>query len=97
MSHAHDPAIEREIQVRLFGAFRDLVPSGKYTLRVHAEASVGGIKNALAHELHSRANAKFDVTELMAKSVLATETRVLSDDEIFSGSNIAILPPVCGG
>jgi len=87
-----------EIQVRLFGAFKNFSSdSPSMTLdfqepKAREGLSVSEIKAALSLKLGPDAQA------LIQESVLATEDRVLlPEDWIPSGSKLAILPPVCGG
>ena len=90
------------IQVRLFGAFREFAPSGVFPLPVRGDESIAELKAALSAELTrtmaiSKTASKFDIAALIAKSALATDSKVLNDNDFFNGSELAILPPVCGG
>ncbi len=87
-----------QVQVRLFGAFRNFSnDSPSMTLSFPDSSaptgfSVSEIKDALSLKLGHDAQA------LIQDSVLATEDRVLlPEDRVPSGSKLAILPPVCGG
>lgn len=87
-----------QVQVRLFGAFRNFSPESPFialNLNQHEAAdaiTVSQIKDALSHHLGPDAHA------LIQDSVLATEDRVLlPEDQMSASSKLAILPPVCGG
>lgn len=91
------PAV-KEIQVSLFGAFRDLMPSGICQISIRGDETVTQIKALLGQKLSESPIAKFDISALLSKSALATEMKVLSENDTLHGeSSIAILPPVCGG
>lgn len=79
-----------EIQVRLFGAFRQCGNGNSVSVTVAAEATVADVKKALA--------ACLGTADLVASSAIADETRVLADHERITGkTRLAVLPPVCGG
>jgi molybdopterin converting factor small subunit len=91
-------SVEREIHVQLFGAFRDLVPSGNLVIIASDDQPVAAIKENLGHKLAECAAARFDVAALLSRSALATETRVLAEGDTLRGTTaVAVLPPVCGG
>lgn len=87
----------KEIQIRLFGAFREFSANGICSLTVSGVESALEIKNLLAKKLSEKENAKFDVDALVAKSVLATDAKVLDDGDLAGHLDLSILPPVCGG
>jgi molybdopterin converting factor small subunit len=79
-----------EVQVRLFGSFRNFGDGQSLVVTVPDNATVVDLKNVLAGIL--KAN------DLVAQSAVADETKVLSDHEPLRGrTKFAILPPVCGG
>ena len=85
----------REIQIQLFGAFRDLAPSGVCTLSVSGKESPAEIKSLVSGKLSA---AGFDVATLLSKSVVASDSAILSDSSaIGDARKLALLPPVCGG
>lgn len=87
---------ENHISIRLFGVFRKFHNS-PVVVPIAANTSVSAAKTALGHEL-KKLNPAFSDFELLEKSALADERRVLTPDEIVkAGSSLAILPPVCGG
>jgi len=88
-----DPA--KTLRVRLFGAFRECSPDGICAVPVRGDETVGEVKGRLAQTL--RAGGKFDVSALLAKSVLASDTDVLADADLVIGTELSLLPPVCGG
>ncbi len=84
----------KKLKVRLFGAFRKYIPGGELELEVPEKILVREVKSLLAQNLHL-----YDFTEaqLVYDSAVATDDRVLQLDEEVMDSQIAILPPVCGG
>lgn len=80
----------------MFGAFRKYYP-GTLEITVPFGSSAQCIKSAIGIAIHE-ANPTFCDDELISKSALANQQRVLNDDEqITEHSSLAILPPVCGG
>ena len=83
----------RDIDIRLFGAFRQYGADPTITLSVGAEATVAAVRAALDARLGT-----VDARSLLEASVFATDERVLDDGEpLPSVRELAILPPVCGG
>lgn len=83
----------REIDIRLFGAFRSYGSAPTIAVSVSTDATVAAVRSALAERL-----ASDDARALLAASAFATDERVLSDaDALGSVSELAVLPPVCGG
>lgn len=90
------------VRVRLFGAFRDIHPSGELMMTVEQGTLVGALKTHLKEHLVGLEGMKLpesELDQLISDSVLADETRVLSDDERWTGAQpcLVVLPPVCGG
>ena len=85
-----------QIHVRLFGAFRKF-HNAPIKLTVPSGTSVSQIKSELGQSLQSL-NPAFNDLELLAKSALADDHAVLSPDaSLTADTQLAILPPVCGG
>lgn len=85
-----------QIQIRLFGAFRKF-HHAPVSLTVPSGATVPEIKQALGNALQAL-NPAFNDAELLEKSALADHRAVLAPDASFTAdSQLAILPPVCGG
>ena len=83
-----------EIKIRLFGAFRDLSPSGTINLEIPSEIAMTGIKNLIGLKLDLNQNT----SALLGSSVLADDSKILRDHEHWNGQKqLALLPPVCGG
>lgn len=78
-----------DITLRFFGAFRSHGES--MTLTVADDATAAAVKAALVKALPTEAT-------LIADSALASDDRVLAEDAPCGGyTQLAILPPVCGG
>ena len=85
----------REIQIQLFGAFRDLSPAGVCTLLVSGKESPAEIKTLVSGKLGA---AGFDVAALLLKSAVASDSAILADSSAIGDvRKLALLPPVCGG
>lgn len=86
-----------ELKIRLFGAFRQF-HTDPVTLTVATGSTAQVIKTALGLELQRLSKGAFTETELLSQSVLATENAVLEDGACLAeDTQLAILPPVCGG
>lgn len=84
------------LSIRMFGAFRKYHP-GILAVNLPAGANASAVKAAIAEALR-QTNPAFCDSDLIEKSVLADNQRILAGDEIIqSTSTLAILPPVCGG
>jgi len=79
-----------KIDVRLFGAFRKY--GENISLSVPSGSSMQEIKNKLAEEL------SLTEMDLINDSAMANDNEIIGSDFIFTqDSELAILPPVCGG
>jgi molybdopterin converting factor small subunit len=86
-----------QIQVQLFGAFRDLEPSGRCQIEYQNGQTAEQIKVTIGESLHAL-NSKVDLNALLKVSAIGSEDKVYADDEIVGRfATLAILPPVCGG
>ena len=84
------------LSIKMFGAFRKYHP-GTLAINVAAGSSTQTIKSAIAEALR-QTNPSFADDELISKSALASDRRVFGNDEtIVAATDLAILPPVCGG
>jgi molybdopterin converting factor small subunit len=85
-------------KVRLFGGFRKYAGNETHIqFEQNEDLNVGEIKQRIAAEL-KRKNPGFCDLQLIEDSALATEEHVYSNgDPIIAGTELAILPPVCGG
>jgi molybdopterin synthase sulfur carrier subunit len=85
-----------DVEVTLFGAFRDCQPEPSVRLLLAEGASVAELRAAL--DAHGRAHwPKFNHA-LLARSAFASETAVLRDHQpVPAGVAMAVLPPVSGG
>lgn len=84
------------LPIKMFGAFRKYHP-GTLEITVPCGSSAADIKTTLAATLRQQ-NPAFNDDELIDKSVLADNQRIIGADEAITTSlALAILPPVCGG
>ena len=84
------------LSIKMFGAFRKYHP-GALDVCVPADTTVADVKSAMVAALR-QVNPGFSDEELVNKSVLADNQRVLkSDERLQQTASLAILPPVCGG
>ncbi len=85
-----------QITVRLFGTFRKF-HNTPLSLTLLSGASVSDIKIAVGQALQAL-NPAFNDLELLEKSALADDRAVLNPDaSLTADTQLAILPPVCGG
>ncbi len=84
-----------EVKIKCFGAFRNL--GSEITLNLASESNVGALRTLLSQFLKSQ-NPHGMEAGLVADSVFADETQILSDESRISENvTLNILPPVCGG
>lgn len=84
----------RELDVRLFGAFRQFHPEAVLTVEIPPDTTVATLRERVALRFDDDANAKM----LLKASAFATDRRVLEDNEaVPEEAELALLPPVCGG
>jgi len=85
-----------KIEVRLFGAFRDYMPSAIVELEVADDARVGDVRAAL--DDFGRAHWPRFQPALLQRSALASDSVVMRDHEpVPHDGRMAVLPPVSGG
>jgi molybdopterin converting factor small subunit len=88
-----------QIRIRLFGAFRNLVPTGEIQMSVVPEQTLLGLRIELGHYFRAL-NSSFDSAALLDKSVFANDRSILRDSDqlqVKENTTYALLPPVCGG
>lgn len=87
----------RKVQIKLFGTFRKYVAEGSIELSIEDNCSARSLKKMI-HDFLAENKPSYSEPCLVAESVLATESSILSDDSApLVGSSFALLPPVCGG
>jgi molybdopterin converting factor small subunit len=86
-----------QVQVRLFGAFRNYSNESEVAIEVESALTLLEIKASILKKL--TAPGKEDaIKTLLSQSAVANESRVLGESElVLPGMKLAILPPVCGG
>jgi molybdopterin converting factor small subunit len=87
-----------EITIRLFGAFRNLQQDSELRIQVpDFPLSALRLKQEIEKQWREQ-SLSFDAIGLLKKSVLATDKKVLQDeDQIEKVESLALLPPVSGG
>ncbi|MFN3843468.1 MAG: MoaD/ThiS family protein [Rehaibacterium terrae] len=86
-----------KLDLRLFGAFRDLDPVGVVQLDVAEDATVATVREAFAAFGVRTWGERFQ-PGLLAVSAFASEREVLHDRTPVAGlGELAVLPPVSGG
>lgn len=86
----------QEITIRLFGVFRQYQPDARLVLQLAPGAALADVRAALA--AYAQAQWPGFPLALLARSALASETRLLNDtDPLPADGQLAILPPVAGG
>ena len=84
------------VEVKLFGAFRDHQPDGCVRLELALGASVGDLRHAL--EAYAGAHWPAFCPKLLKYSAFASEKAVLREtDPVPEDGRMAVLPPVSGG
>lgn len=84
----------RELRIKLFGGFRQFRTEAMLTVSVDRAATVADLRKHVAGLFGDDDNA----LSLLKASAFATDNRVLDDNEpVPDDSDLALLPPVCGG
>ena len=84
------------LSIRMFGTFRKY-HNGNLLLNASPCVTASTVKELIA-ETFRQSIPTFIENDLIDKSVLADNTRILAQDECITEScTLAILPPVCGG
>lgn len=87
----------KQVEVRLFGAFRKYVPGGRIQIAIDEQCSIPVFKTALFSQLQ-KINPEFSDLNLVLESVLADENIILTESSVIDATRqLALLPPVCGG
>lgn len=88
-----------ELNVRLFGAFRNLREEPILRVELPKDRwTVAGLRAHLGEEFRALPNATFDAAGLLAKAAIANEKAILLEDaDLTEGETLALLPPVSGG
>lgn len=85
------------LTLKLFGAFRELEPSGEVVLELPDAATIALARAAFAELARARWDERFR-PGLLAVSAFASEREILRDaDAIGDARELALLPPVSGG
>ena len=85
--------MEREVEIRLFGAFRQTGLEDPLRVSIPENADVAALRRATGERLEQLPNAR----ALLASSAFATDAQVLSEHDPVPEEELSILPPVCGG
>ncbi len=85
-----------DVEVKLFGAFRDCQAEPQLRLALAEGATVAELRAAF--DAFGRAHWPAFNPALLARSAFASDARVLRDHELVpAGIGMAVLPPVSGG
>lgn len=86
-----------QVTVRLFGAFRNKVPSDEVQFNLPGASNLSEVRSAFLTEL-TKCNPDFTSAELIKHSAFADDSKILNEtSRIEKDCTLAILPPVCGG
>jgi len=85
--------MDREVEIRLFGAFRQTGLEDPLRVSIPEHADVAALRRATGERLEQFPNAR----ALLASSAFATATQVLGEHDPVPRGQLSILPPVCGG
>lgn len=87
-----------EVEIKFFGSLRKYTPEGStFSVHLPKAASIKNIKAELQMELIRRF-PEFSDQQLLCDSAIASETQLLSLEQVLIGScTLLVLPPVCGG
>ena len=86
-----------ELEVKMFGAFREWAPSGVLTVKVTPEMTLEQFRRCFIESLKQK-EPSFQEETLVFESAFATDDTILTDTDIVSSyQTLAVLPPVCGG
>jgi molybdopterin synthase catalytic subunit/molybdopterin synthase sulfur carrier subunit len=84
----------RQVRIQLFGGFRQHSERPELAVEVPPSATVAALKREVAKAFADNPAAQ----DLLNASAIATDRRVLADDErVPDDEPLALLPPVCGG
>lgn len=87
----------KQVEVRLFGAFRKYVPEGRIQIMLDEPCSIPVFKTALFSQLQ-KLSPEFSDLNLVLESALADENIILAESSVIDEARpLALLPPVCGG
>lgn len=86
-----------EVEVRLYGAFRDYASDPSLKLELAEGASLDQLRAALEEQLAALQPASHPA-DLLQRSVFADQTDVLpADARLYGRQVLSLIPPVCGG
>jgi hypothetical protein len=83
-----------EIDVVLFGSLRRFMTGEALRVACDEPPTVREIKELVTRALDGKEGFH---QELITRSAVATESRVLGVEEQICGAKVMLLPPVCGG
>jgi len=89
-----DVSTPAEVRIKLFGGFRQYTEDPELRIDIMHSATVSTLRSRVAELFGDDSAAR----ELLKVSAFATDQRVLDeDDPVPNGSELSLLPPVCGG
>lgn len=85
------------IKIKMFGAFKNYISSGKIEVQINEYDTVSTLKDKIILKIKEDAN-HFQNELLVFESALSNEEEILDlDSNIYNQTELALLPPVCGG
>ncbi len=85
------------VKLRIFGAFRKYFHESTLEVFLEDKMNVSDFKKVLIKRF-KELDVGFNDERLVLESAIASDDEILTDDfELIETSNLAILPPVCGG
>ena len=85
-----------KVSVQLFGAFRPYLLKGELVVETRDGVSIKDFKDDISEAL-KKIEPEFKEDELLRLSAVATEDEILQDSRTLTTTQVALLPPVCGG
>ncbi|MEK6580511.1 MAG: MoaD/ThiS family protein [Bdellovibrionota bacterium] len=86
-----------QIELRLFGAFKDLGNGGNILLELPEGAGLSDLRKAFSAKI-SECDSGFRDVSLVQDSAFADEDEILGESTVIrAGAKLCVLPPVCGG
>ena len=83
-----------EIEVQLFGSLKKLGDNGRVVVTCQTPISAKDFKKQVVVALRDRPGFH---EEILSRSALAFESKVLGEEDLISQGRVMLLPPVCGG
>ncbi len=87
----------KTMNIRMFGAMRKYFPSGQLIMELSEDCDVAALRQILLQKLTQECT-DFKDSALLSESAFSNHDEILQEtDLVCQQSEIALLPPVCGG